>query len=98
MVIRMKKNTIKNKHSNVVSNNYTWMYLLIVFVVTVIAFWPSVKNGFTNWDDPTYLINNPVIRALTGESIKQMFTQVYFSNYQPLHLLSYAVEYRFFWN
>lgn len=92
----MKKNTIKNKHSNVVSNNYTWMYLLIVFVVTVIAFWPSVKNGFTNWDDPTYLINNPVIRALTGESIKQMFTQVYFSNYQPLHLLSYAVEYRFF--
>jgi lipoprotein NlpI len=61
-----------------------------------VAFYPSLSNGFTNWDDPTYIIYNSLIKNFAFENVKRIFTQVYFSNYQPLHLFSYLIEYHFF--
>ena len=72
------------------------MYALPVMVITFICFIPCIKNGLTNWDDPTYLTNNPLIRSLSGGNIKRIFTEIYFANYQPLHIFSYAIEYHFF--
>lgn len=87
-----------SKKTDVISNqSYTyWLYLTAILLLTAIAFWPVLKNGFTNWDDPTYLENNPLIRELSASNIKRIFTEVYFANYQPLHILSYAIEYHFF--
>lgn len=78
------------------TSNTVWMLLGAIVLLTAIAFWPILQNGFTNWDDPTYLENNPLIKELSGTSIKRIFSEVYFANYQPLHILSYAVEYHFF--
>jgi len=57
---------------------------------------PCLKNGFSNWDDPTYLENNPLIREMSLANVKKIFTEIYFSNYQPLHILSYMLEYSVF--
>lgn len=93
----MKKKEVKNKAKlDIKTQDKNWPYLLLLFLITCFAFWPTLNNGFTNWDDPTYLINNLLIKQLNATSIKQMFTEVYFSNYQPLHLLSYAIEYKLF--
>ncbi|MEO8147003.1 MAG: tetratricopeptide repeat protein [Bacteroidia bacterium] len=70
--------------------------LLILLPVIFIAFFPSLNNDLTNWDDPSYLPENPLIRTLDGASIKRIFTENYFGNYQPLHILSYAIEYHFY--
>lgn len=78
------------------TSNTVWMLLGAILLLTAIAFWPILRNGFTNWDDPTYLENNPLIKELSGASVKRIFSEVYFANYQPLHILSYAVEYHFF--
>ncbi|MBK8845191.1 MAG: tetratricopeptide repeat protein [Bacteroidetes bacterium] len=63
---------------------------------TLIAYYPCLDNGFTNWDDPTYIIENPIIKELSAANIKRIFSEVYFANYQPLQIVSYAIEYHFF--
>ncbi|MEP7171314.1 MAG: hypothetical protein ABI855_18240 [Bacteroidota bacterium] len=52
------------------------IYALPVLVITFICFIPCIKNGLTNWDDPTYLTNNPLIRSLSVENIKRIITEV----------------------
>lgn len=73
-----------------------WMSLLVILPVTFFVLSPCLSNGFTNWDDPTYILDNPLIRQLSFGNIKKIFSEVYFSNYQPLHIFSYALEYHFF--
>lgn len=73
-----------------------FMPLLILIPILFIAFSPVLDNDLTNWDDPSYLPENPLIRNLDGTSLKRIFTENYFGNYQPLHILSYAIEYHFY--
>lgn len=60
-----------------------------------IFFWPSLFNGFTLWDDNIYLIENELIRKLSLESIKTMFTTDVSLLYTPLTSLTFALEYHF---
>lgn len=76
-----------------------WLIVGIVAgisILTFIAYSPALDNGFTNWDDPTYIIENPIIKDLSAANIKRIFSEVYFANYQPLQIFSYAIEYHFF--
>ena len=76
------------------SNPNLWLFAILA--LTFIVFFPSLNNALTNWDDPAYLNENPLIRNLNWASVKRIFTEIYFGNYQPLHILSYAVEYHFY--
>src|SRR3989337_3391543 len=60
---------------------------LIAFLVYI----PALSNGFVNWDDPTYVLENAHIRSLSPGFFKFAFTSFYFSNWHPLTLISYAV-------
>ncbi|HTK70637.1 MAG TPA: glycosyltransferase family 39 protein, partial [Candidatus Eisenbacteria bacterium] len=67
---------------------------IAIFAVAFLVHQPSLHFGFlTSWDDPTYVTDNPWIRGLTMENVKFAFTTPYFSNYLPLHLVSYMVDY-----
>ena len=69
---------------------------LIIAALTLAAFLPSLSNGFTNWDDPLYVTQNPLITSLSWHTISAIFTTAHRNIYAPLVLASYAVEYRFF--
>lgn len=62
-------------------------------VITFLIYLPSLQNGFVNWDDPKYVYENPLIRTLDLDFIRWAFTSVYFSNWHPLTMISYAVDY-----
>src|SRR6266853_4054763 len=65
-----------------------------VFAVAVGVYLPTLSYGFLiNWDDPTYVVNNPLIRAWSRENLLAIFTKPYFANFLPLHLMSYMVDY-----
>jgi len=66
-----------------------------ILAVTLAAYFPSLRNGFTNYDDPYYVLENPVIRSLSWSHIHHLFTS-YILMYHPLTLLSLAVDYRLF--
>jgi tetratricopeptide (TPR) repeat protein len=43
--------------------------LLTVVLVTLVSLYPTVHNGFVNWDDSQYVIENEAITVLTPAHI-----------------------------
>ena len=64
-------------------------------LVTAAAFLPALEIGFTDWDDPAYVINNHLVRDLSPAGIGAIFSSYVEGNYHPLTVLSLAVDYRF---
>ncbi|HAJ56521.1 MAG TPA: hypothetical protein DCL35_01995 [Candidatus Omnitrophica bacterium] len=68
----------------------------LLIAVTFAVFSPCLQNSFVNWDDDIYVTQNVSIRALSWQQAKKIFTSFSSGNYQPLTILSYAIEYRYF--
>ena len=49
----------------------SWI-LVIILAVTFIAFSPVLKNGFTNWDDDSYVLENKLIKELSYSNVKKI--------------------------
>ncbi len=78
------------------ANKYMLLWLIGIVLLTYFAFTPSLKNGFTNWDDNIYVAENPLIKSLSGDNMKKMFSvgNVVSNNYHPITILSLAVDYK----
>lgn len=73
-----------------------WGAAAVAALVTLLAYLPLMNNGFTNWDDPFYLLLNDAVKNLSVESFHRFFTSFQLDNYHPLALLALAVEHRLF--
>jgi tetratricopeptide (TPR) repeat protein len=94
-----KKNVAKTAvKGNAVNNSIkTYPYLIwCILALVFIVFVPALSNGFVNWDDPKYLLDNSYIKDLSGKGIKAMFSSFYGGNYHPLTALSNAIEFKLF--
>ena len=67
--------------------------ILFLFFVLLLYF-NSLENSFTNWDDGM-VYSNPVIRSLDCKNLLGMFTPKKAATYQPIRVLSYAIDYHF---
>ena len=67
-----------------------WPWMLLVIGITAICLSPMLKNGFTNWDDEFYVINNQLLR---GPDWKGIFSQPVVGNYHPLTIITLAFNY-----
>jgi len=56
------------------------------------AFWGSLDNGFTNWDDDTLVVNNELIREISIENLLAAGASSYASAQGPLPYLSLAAD------
>jgi len=70
--------------------------LLAILLVTFISYSPSLKNGFTDWDDRIYVSQNPLVERLSFENLKTIFTTSHNGIYIPLSMISYSLEYALF--
>ncbi|MCC6548082.1 hypothetical protein IT570_13025 [Candidatus Sumerlaeota bacterium] len=68
----------------------------ILFILGLFAFWEGLHYDFLNWDDRTYIHQNAWLLNLSTRNIAGVFTHSYFSNYHPLTMLSYMVDFHFF--
>lgn len=73
-------------------------YLIPILLLTLIAFFPSLQNGFTNWDDDVYVTQNPAIQSPDVYGISYFFTKQQASNYHPITMLSLAFDYKVWGN
>lgn len=66
-----------------------------IAITTFLFLKVSLLNQFTNWDDPGYVINNPLIKDISAEGIKNIFSlsNPVMGNYHPLTILTYAFDY-----
>ena len=87
----MKKITSKINKSKSLS------FIFVTFsiaVLTFIVFSPSLKCGFTNWDDERFIVQNPLIVNKTVE-VKKIFTSILTeSDYYPVTIISFAFNYK----
>jgi protein O-mannosyl-transferase len=74
----------------------TSQYLVwVALALTFFAFLPALENGFVNWDDPMNIYENSYIKEFTWENIKNIFSHNIAGGYNPLSILSFAVEHIF---
>ncbi len=67
-----------------------------LLLAAVIIYGKSVGFDFIpSWDDEMYVLNNLRVQSLNLRNLKAIFTEPFFSNYAPLHLLSYSIDYLF---
>jgi len=69
---------------------------LLIAVFVGLLYLNSLGNQFTNWDDGM-IYQNPNIRNLNWGGIKKIFEPGKTGTYQPVRILSYAIDYKF-WN
>jgi tetratricopeptide (TPR) repeat protein len=68
---------------------------VLVVVLTVVAFLPTLQNGFVNWDDDAFLLHNPYYKSLGWRQLRWMFATCYLGSCMPLNYVTYALDYVF---
>src|SRR5207249_3137828 len=71
-----------------------WLLPAAIALVTALAFLPSVRYGFMDWDDNAYVTENAMIRDSSLQGVGALFGTFIEGNYQPLTIASYSLDYR----
>jgi len=66
---------------------------VLISAFVAILYFNSLGNQFTNWDDGM-VYQNPQVRHLDWTGIKKIFTLEQGNTYQPVRVLSYAIDYK----
>jgi hypothetical protein len=66
---------------------------LVLFV-----FLPTVGYGFVNWDDPWYVLDNPLIKSWRPANLWEIATKPAVRNYAPLTMFGYLVQHSLWGN
>ncbi len=69
-----------------------WQWIAAILALTFIAFIPALGNDFVNWDDDYNLANNKNTALLTWSNIVKIFSEPVIGNYNPLPILTFAIE------
>jgi Tfp pilus assembly protein PilF len=70
-----------------------WLIPALVALTTFVVFLSTLQNGFVNWDDESFLVNNHNYRGLGWQQIRWMFTTCYLSSCMPLTWVTYGLDY-----
>ena len=94
-----KNKILQKKSTQIVDENtfhkLVWISLAIVCITTFAIYYKAIKFDLLfTWDDNLYISENKHIMDLHWENIKLFFTNFYVSNYQPITMLFYALEYK----
>ncbi|MEM9821711.1 MAG: tetratricopeptide repeat protein [Bacteroidota bacterium] len=97
--VKAKKNRIKKPIGKSFWQDTTQLFpLLFALIITLIVFIPSLSNDFVNWDDDVNILENENLSPLNFENVKKIFnpsTGHVIGNYNPLTILTFAIEKHF---
>jgi protein O-mannosyl-transferase len=75
------------------SRQITLLLCLLLTVGVLASYNPVIHNGFINFDDDGYILDNPHVKAgLTWSTVKWAFTTFDKANWAPLSWLSHALD------
>jgi Tfp pilus assembly protein PilF len=70
----------------------SWLIPVLIALVTLTAFLPSLQNGFVGWDDATNFLDNPHYRGLAWTHLRWMWT-THLGHYIPLTWMTFGLDY-----
>src|SRR5512143_616242 len=62
-------------------------------LAAVMVYLPALRDGFVDWDDGQYIVDNQHIRSFDAAFFKWAFFDFYAANWHPLTWISHAVDY-----
>ena len=65
----------------------------LVAAATLLSFLSSLDNDFVNWDDTVFVTQNSLIRDLSWNNVKEIFSAPVIKSYDPLVPLSFSLDY-----
>jgi len=68
--------------------------LAVIVAAALAAYHPTLENGFTNYDDDDFIINNRLIREISWENLREWFSCCLEDAQGPLTLLSLSVDFQ----
>jgi protein O-mannosyl-transferase len=86
-----------DKHTDPPESSWSWGHPFVVALGGVVllsfaVFSGTLGHGLLEFDDNTYVYENPLITPLGWHTIAKVFGSTYFRSYTPLTLLSHAVD------
>ncbi len=88
---KKKQRRIQSKRPLLTKTGY--IGLALIAVLTLVSFYPVFNAGFVNWDDSKNILENSNVWSLSMENIRAIFTETVIGNYNPLTILTFALEY-----
>ena len=70
-----------------------WVVPLAIASVTLIAFLPTLSNGFVSWDDDKNFLDNAHYRGLGPTQLHWMWTTFHMGHYVPLSWMTLGFDY-----
>ena len=87
-----KPKTARKKQGIMRLTSLDWKFVAISLAVTLAAFLSVLGHDFVNWDDDFNLANNKNTALLTWDNIVNIFSDPVIGNYNPLPILTFAIE------
>ena len=95
----LEQKSLKSKPGRAISSDdpaggkFVILAVGVILLLTTIVYANSIHNDFTNWDDLSLVVENPAIRSLSIDNLIDIFTPKAGKTYQPVRVLSYAIDY-----
>jgi tetratricopeptide (TPR) repeat protein len=75
------------------TKNSSYYLAALVALATFLAYLPALQDGFVEWDDNVYILDNPFIRVFDLHLVRWAFFGFHAGNWHPLTWLSHAGDY-----
>ena len=87
-----RKNRSPRREDKNSTKRLTTIVLVVIPIAALLAFGGTLGYDFTNWDDPELILENPHTTSMSPSAIADIFTPRVGQTYQPLRVLSYAID------
>jgi hypothetical protein len=74
-------------------NKKLWLVAVLVCLVSVAVYLPTLHNDFVNWDDPAYVYDNPSIKLPFIDFMEWAFSTSWTGYWHPMTWLSFRADY-----
>lgn len=86
---------MQSRQLNRACDRQEWFIQASLILVGLLAFWPTVGFDFVNWDDPSYVWNNHLIKSWSPSNLYGVATETVTRNYAPLTIGTLLVDHTF---
>ena len=73
-------------------HRFVVLYVLLVFLIGFLVYGQSLFNGYVYFDDVQFIVDNPLVHAITFRTIWHTFTSFHPELYTPLAIASYQID------
>lgn len=87
---------MKFSHMEKIDKKNTIITFFVIVAITFGIYSNGLRNEFIDyWDDNTYITGNDLVKSLGFSNLKSIFSTIFWTDYYPVSLLTYAIDYHF---